>query len=489
LGRYLGPTLSRIKAAQNKFKEATPWLDPVENLANKAMLADDNLPSSRVAQGGAILAQHGARALNIDPRLAIIPGLMIGGVHTSGPKVGTYKWRPTGDLKPYAESIEERIEAAHHHYKKHGTLSRGGFNRDILDANGNVVARATNQGNVVFESRTGISPRAVVSKPTSAPKSNVSTTVTKAVESYGVPKPVAKQIIQRAESTDLAALRQQLIDEGLPDPELRFTRELKTTPTESRADIDARVRNPKLPRDLAPTETTPPSALGELARDTRPKTKSPTSGQLTIGPYEKGTAKAGESFANNHLSVYEDGTISKPFKVVETQAHHDKSPLKDSGDFTRGLPKEYVERFQNETAQQSIYSGDTQLNTRYIRQTYHQGNNAWKEAKSSAVHPNLQKRYLEAPSSEDRWEFIAGLTPEKRFKYLPFFIADAKEGELLGMIASFAENQLQKGNDALNNPFGGNVVQQVLAPQSKEALKIIAEKRRRARNLLKSKQP
>jgi hypothetical protein len=177
LGSYLGPALQQVQGFQQQVRKATPFLDPVENVVNRAVVADDKLPSSRVAIGGAVAAQRAGNVLNIDPRIAGIGGLLIGGVHTSGPKAGTYKWRPTGDLKPHVDAIEERIEAAHHHFKKYGTLSKGGFNRDILDANGNVVARATNQGNVVFESRTGISPRAVVSKPASAPKANVSTAV------------------------------------------------------------------------------------------------------------------------------------------------------------------------------------------------------------------------------------------------------------------------------------------------------------------------
>jgi len=53
------------------------------------------------------------------------------------------------------------------------------------------------------------------------------------------------------------------------------------------------------------------------------------------------------------------------------------------------------------------------------------------------------------------------------------------------MNAAFQQNLLQPGNQADTNPFGGNLSQAVLAPENLAALKIISEKRRKARQSLK----
>lgn len=80
LGRQIAPAVEQIKGFQQQVRKATPWLDPVEKVVNKAVTADDQLPSSRVSQGGAIVANNVAAALNIDPRLALGAGLLVGGV-------------------------------------------------------------------------------------------------------------------------------------------------------------------------------------------------------------------------------------------------------------------------------------------------------------------------------------------------------------------------------------------------------------------------
>jgi hypothetical protein len=117
--------------------------------------------------------------LNVDPRIAGIGGLLIGGVHTSGPKAGTYKWKSTPDLRQHTDLIENAIEGAHHHFKKHNSLD--GY-KTLIDLPDGRQLRISNKSGVNFERRVGLSPVAVAPKAgkvvtPSTPKPNVSTTV------------------------------------------------------------------------------------------------------------------------------------------------------------------------------------------------------------------------------------------------------------------------------------------------------------------------
>jgi hypothetical protein len=76
LTQYVGNSqiAKNLLKAQQQFRDATDKLgfDKVENAVNRAVAADDKLPASRVAQGGAIAAQHITNRLGIDPRLAMV---------------------------------------------------------------------------------------------------------------------------------------------------------------------------------------------------------------------------------------------------------------------------------------------------------------------------------------------------------------------------------------------------------------------------------
>lgn len=58
--------------SQQQLRNATQFLQPVEDLVNRGVSADDKLPSSRVAQGAAISANAITNRLGIDPRLAMV---------------------------------------------------------------------------------------------------------------------------------------------------------------------------------------------------------------------------------------------------------------------------------------------------------------------------------------------------------------------------------------------------------------------------------
>jgi hypothetical protein len=74
------PVTKNLLQAQQQFRNATKFVEPVENIVNRGVKADDKLPGSRVAQGGAVLAGRAANAANVDPRLALLPALLTGAV-------------------------------------------------------------------------------------------------------------------------------------------------------------------------------------------------------------------------------------------------------------------------------------------------------------------------------------------------------------------------------------------------------------------------
>jgi hypothetical protein len=295
VGAYLGPAVQAVQGFQKQVRDATPWLDPLDKAVDVAMRQEDRLPSSIVARGGAIAAQRAGNALNLDPRLGVAAGLLIGGVHKDGPKAGTYKWRPTGDLKPHANAIEERIEAAHQYHKQHGHLRN--FDKNIRDANGNVVAVVSNKGSINYDNRVGISPIAPKAKPApapAAPKSNVSTPVP-APKVVTAPPEVRKQVVETY------GLDEDVADRLLKDWEREQT---------YRANMDI-YRNDmlyqeKLLKDVIDTGVLPPSVVG--------KTRSEGL-QKEIGELRRGR----RALVSEPTYIYED-TISKPPGDIE-QVH------------------------------------------------------------------------------------------------------------------------------------------------------------------------
>ena len=83
-------TVQRAAQLQQQFAQATAFADPLIDVANRAAILDDRLPSSRVAQGAAITAQRGANAAGLDPRLgaglALLGTVLVGGAGGQKPK-------------------------------------------------------------------------------------------------------------------------------------------------------------------------------------------------------------------------------------------------------------------------------------------------------------------------------------------------------------------------------------------------------------------
>lgn len=110
VGRAVAPVTNAVANFQKKFREATPWFEPVGKLIDKAMLADDKLPSSVIARGGAQLAQAAGDKANLDPRLSMALPILLGGVRVGDDSVRAARMaqrklvgRPASELPPIVD--------------------------------------------------------------------------------------------------------------------------------------------------------------------------------------------------------------------------------------------------------------------------------------------------------------------------------------------------------------------------------------------------
>jgi len=93
--RFAGQKLQQL---QQTVKQATPFLDPIVNLANKAMQAESKLPSSRAAQGVGIIAEK----VGIPP--IVLP--LMGVVSTAA----GIRFRPTRVGRQFPEAAQAASE-------------------------------------------------------------------------------------------------------------------------------------------------------------------------------------------------------------------------------------------------------------------------------------------------------------------------------------------------------------------------------------------
>ena len=189
VGRFFAPALGKISQFQQQFREATPFLDPVERVVNKAVSADDRLPSSRVAQGGAIVAQRLGQAANLDPGLTMGIPLLLGAVHKGGPRAGTTKLKARPDLKINHDQLEALVESGYKHVNQKGGLR--GFSGTVPLPDGQ-EAYVYNRGNVDFNTRNGLT---IKTRPAAQ--------TTKAI-AEPIPKPINKPAAPALAPTDLS---------------------------------------------------------------------------------------------------------------------------------------------------------------------------------------------------------------------------------------------------------------------------------------------
>jgi len=108
--RFAGQKVSEF---QQGFKEATSFLDPVENVVTQAMQAESKLPGSRAVEGAQILAERANVPSVLIPLLGMVS--VGGGIRLRKTKVGK-------QFPEAAESASKYMDEAEAYLKQKGSL-------------------------------------------------------------------------------------------------------------------------------------------------------------------------------------------------------------------------------------------------------------------------------------------------------------------------------------------------------------------------------
>lgn len=108
--RFVGKKVSEF---QQGFKEATSFLDPVEDIVTKAMQAESKLPGSRAVEGAQILAEQADVPSFLIPLLGMVS--VGGGIRLRKTKVGK-------QFPEVAESASKYMDEAEIYLKQKGSL-------------------------------------------------------------------------------------------------------------------------------------------------------------------------------------------------------------------------------------------------------------------------------------------------------------------------------------------------------------------------------
>jgi hypothetical protein len=504
--------IKTIQGFQQSFRKATDNIPGIKQLDRLAVNGSSArvLPSDVVEEGGAILAQRVGEYFNLDPRLGFAAGLLVGGVHTSGPKKGTYKFPDQGHKQ--VDAIEDLMEGTVFPTVKKtvdaiGKPSIAGLPKSLPDGTP-VRYKNHGAGSWNYPNRGGISvylgePPTV--KPAAASKPNVSTpvqapkpvapvpspskTANAPTHSFGPPprpeQPRLSGTPRWANTPDLESGRKSLIDAGLPDPNSRFNPlpkpEHRTFPGRAGKggyEVFATVPHPKTGKvqdsisefySQSKAEATIDGVVYKPGKDNTyavPGTDKP----LRIGDREIVI----EGAASRQARVREIPG-NENIKVDSEQAHHIK-PLKDLASFAKMFDDpSLVYRTLDEIDE--VY-GSTILNRLDLSTRSHQ------PSFPNSVHDRLLNRapgspesgyILEAPQGTSRWGFLEGLSDEDKLKYLPYLLADAEQNVRAAQQVAFSEHLLHPGSHPLTDKYVGDFAQRVMAPPNKEALKLIRQ--------------
>ena len=108
--RFAGQKVSEF---QQGFKEATSFLDPVEDIVTKAMQAESKLPGSRAVEGAQIVAERAGVPSVLIPLLGMVS--VGGGIRLRKTKVGK-------QFPEVAESASKYMDEAEAYLKQKGSL-------------------------------------------------------------------------------------------------------------------------------------------------------------------------------------------------------------------------------------------------------------------------------------------------------------------------------------------------------------------------------
>lgn len=453
------PIIKKLRDAQQQFIEVTdriPGVKQLESLANKAAVAEDRLPSSVVARGGMGAAQGLGNAINLDPRLAMGMGLLIGGVHTSGPKKGKYKY--PNQKHPKVDAIEDLMEGTVYPKVKQSVEAAGkpsiaGLPKTLPDGTP-LKYKNHGAGSWNFENRGGVSVY-----PQDAPAKPIPPAVVKKqlVQDYGIPADVADDLLRyqpKPTPEGMTISREAKVAMINPDPtDLKAkSREFySSTPVTDRQGVKY---SPKQDRAYSV-----PLANKDV-------TITYPSGNKSVHTIE-GARSIQERV--RQIPGMEDVVIDS------MQAHH-RFVLKESTDFMQYFDDPSIVRKAYGKA--GINPGDDVMQRIDLPVRLHQTDPSIKydAYKKYAAHERLQARPgtpehaaktpIQAEPGQSRWSHLKDLPDDKaRLKYIEQHISDLRKSERIGLEAFFQQFMLQPGREKFGiDPYIGNFGQQILAP-------------------------
>jgi hypothetical protein len=386
------------------------------------MAADDRLPSSRVAIGGAVAAQRAGNALNIDPRLAGIGGLLIGGVKQGGDN-GFLKRLRYGPKGPKFNSEASPIERI----------------------------------------RYGPSGKPTTASPTAIVKPSVSNTVPELkkqlVENYGVSSDTAD---------DLLRYQPKKTPEG------------KTISREEKVALinpDLEDLKNKTREFYSASSVTDRKGVTYKPKQDRPYTVPLSDKEVTVVKPD-GTKDV--------LKIEGAKTIQERVRkipgmedvVIDSMQAHHRFVLKESTDFMQYFDDPSIVR--NAYKEAGINPGDDVMQRIDLPVRLHQTDPSIKYDgyKASAAHERLQARPgtpehaagtpIQAEPGMSRWGHLMDLPNDKaRAKYIKQHIEDLRKSEKIGLESYFQQFLIQPGREQFGvDPYIGNFGQQVLAPHN-----------------------
>lgn len=134
--RFAGQKVSEF---QQGFKEATSFLDPVEDVVTKTMQAESKLPSSRAVEGAQILAERANVPSVLIPLLGIVS--VGGGIRLRKTKVGK-------QFPEVAESASKYMDEAEAYLNQKGSLE--GYPKFVDPAGERYVVRSRGGGRLAM---------------------------------------------------------------------------------------------------------------------------------------------------------------------------------------------------------------------------------------------------------------------------------------------------------------------------------------------------
>lgn len=167
------------------------------------------------------------------------------------------------------------------------------------------------------------------------------------------------------------------------------------------------------------------------------------------------------------------------FRVDWDEKHHLQG-LNLYESYTDGMSAEQVKIVDDRLAKQGMYKGNIGPNRIDLPRRFHESS---KFEQYEGAHQVTKREGIDSRAELDR---IRALSPEQRLNELDDFIEKQSRHRQVGQQKFMQQFQLEPGNNAETNPFGGNFSQAVIQNRNKLATQKAGQALKVERNFLQS---